>query len=92
MLFCGLQKKVFDMVPRGDLWERMHTLGVPLAVRVGITWLYEKAVCRLKQSQGLSNAFQSNMGVKQGCPLSPTLFGLCVDRLEEMIIELTSEE
>lgn len=25
--------------------------------------------------------FQSNMGVKQECPLSPTLFGICIDKL-----------
>ncbi|MCO5588829.1 hypothetical protein L7F22_042789 [Adiantum nelumboides] len=28
------------------------------------------------------------MGVKQGCPLSPTLFGLCIDELEYFINEV----
>ena len=32
------------------------------------------------------------MGVKQGYPLSPTLFGLCIDRLEEMINKIAAEE
>ena len=34
----------------------------------------------------------SNMGVKQDCPLSPTLFGLCIDQLEEVITQSMGEE
>ena len=34
---------------------------------------------------GFSESFVSNMGVKQGCPLSPTLFGLYINELEEVI-------
>lgn len=91
LLCCFLDFiKAFDMVPKGGLWAWMQTLGVPLQLRVGISRIYEKVLCRLKQSHGMSSTFQSNMGVKQGCPLSPTLFGICIDRLEEMIAERVS--
>ena len=80
-------KKAFDTVPRDGLWERMQMLGVPIELCMGIYRLYERVVCHLKSTNGFSQAFVSNMGVKQGCPLSPTLFGLCIDELEEMILE-----
>ena len=41
----------------------------------------------LKTTHGFSKSFTSNMGVKQGCPLSPTLFGIYIDDLKELILE-----
>ena len=41
---------------------------------------------------GFSRQFLSNMGVKQRCPLSPTLFGLCIDKLEEVVNKAAREE
>ena len=36
--------------------------------------------------------FNSTIGVQQGCPLSSTLFGLCIDELEEMATKFVKEE
>ena len=36
--------------------------------------------------------FNNTIGVKQGCILSPTLFGLCIDELEEMVTKFVKEE
>ena len=51
-LFCCFVdfKKAFDTVLRKGLWKRMQDIGVPLALRVGISRIYEKVLCRLKQS------------------------------------------
>ena len=41
---------------------------------------------------GSLEPFMSNMGVKQGCPLYPILFGLCIDKLEEIVNKVAKEE
>ncbi|MCO5582472.1 hypothetical protein L7F22_036368 [Adiantum nelumboides] len=81
-------KKEFDTVPRQGLWSRMETLGVPMHIRATVGRLYQEVRCKLKTNTGFSQEFRSTMGVKQGCPLSPTLFGLCIDELEDFINEV----
>ena len=81
-------KKAFDIVRRDGLWKQMQMLGVPIELHMGVYCLYERVVwCHLKNANGFSQEFVSNMGVKQGCPLSPTLFRLCIDKLKELILE-----
>ncbi|MCO5589400.1 hypothetical protein L7F22_043367 [Adiantum nelumboides] len=67
--------KAFDTIPRAGLWQRMEHIRVPIHLRMAMARLYQQVRCRLKTHAGLSREFGSNMGVKQGCPLSPTLFG-----------------
>ena len=43
-------------------------------------------------NSGFSKHFLSNIEVKQGCQLSPTLFGLCIDKLEEVVNNVAREE
>ena len=47
------------------------------------TALYANVPMCVKTSEGYTTCFLSHVGVKQGCPLSPTLFGLFVDDFEE---------
>ena len=84
-------KKAFDIVPRSELWNRMVEIDMPLEYRV-VARPYEQVKCQLKMDSGFSKYFLSNMGVKQGCPLSPTLFGLCIDKLEEVVNKVAREE
>ena len=72
-------KKAFDTVPCTGLLNRMESIGVPLHLRVVVACLYQEVRGKLKTQTSFSKEFMSTMGVKQGCPLSPTLFGLCID-------------
>ena len=46
----------------------------------------------MRMSNRLSDFFNSTIGVKQGCSPSPTLFGLWIDELEEMVAKFVKEE
>ena len=52
----------------------------------GIYALYEQVLGRVRCHGGLSEVIASTIGVKQGCPLSPTLFGLYIDEVANFII------
>ena len=78
--------KAFDNVPRDKLWARLHTIGVRVRFFNAIKSTYEKVQCAVRTPNGLTNYFTSSTGVKQGCPLSPLLFGLYVDKLEVMLM------
>ncbi|MCO5570021.1 hypothetical protein L7F22_023735 [Adiantum nelumboides] len=77
--------KAFDSVPRFRLMQRLQDIGVPEAIRWGIYALYESVTGRVRAPGGLSDAIESTIGVKQGCPLSPTLFGIYIDELSEYV-------
>jgi hypothetical protein len=63
----------------------MEELGVPRHLRADVHRLYEEVKVKIRTSVDISEIFRSDIGVKQGCPLSPTLFGLYIDKLEEWL-------
>ena len=70
----------------------MVEIDMPLECRVVVARLYEQVKCELKMDDGFSKYFLSYMGAKQRCPLSPTLFGLCIDKLEEVMNKLQEKK
>jgi len=63
----------------------MEELGVPKHLRAIVHRLYEEVKVKIRTSASISKSFRSDIRVKQGCPLSPTLFGLYIDKLEEWL-------
>ena len=61
------------------LWEKLQRIGVHGEFLRGVQALYADVPMALQFEGGMSDTFQSTLGVKQGCPLSPTLFGIYID-------------
>jgi hypothetical protein len=89
-LFCFFVdfRKAFDMVPRYNLWNRLEELKVPLELGTAAIRLYENVISKLKSNEGWLKDIKCNIGVKQGFPLSPTLFGIYIDKLEGYLEEV----
>ncbi|WP_176691521.1 reverse transcriptase domain-containing protein [Enterobacter cloacae complex sp. GF14B] len=65
--------------------HRLQEMGIPTELILGIMALYKSVIGHVGTSKGLSTLIHSTIGVKQGCPLSPTLFGMYVDEVSDYI-------
>jgi hypothetical protein len=86
LLCCFIDfRKYFDTVPRTNLWNRLEEIKVPSELRAIAVRLYENVIVKFRSTEGWSEEINCNIGVKQGCPLSPTLFGIYIDKLEDCL-------
>ena len=60
-------------------------MGVPSELIWGVMALYRTVVGQVRTPERVSELIYSTIGVKQGCPLSPTLFGMYVDEVSNYI-------
>ncbi len=80
-------KKAFDSVWRDALiYKLLKADGGGIFGKI-IQNMYEKTSVQIKLNNGLTEGFQDNIGVKQGCVLSPTLFKLFVNDLPDIFDE-----
>ncbi|KAK9836090.1 hypothetical protein WJX81_000576 [Elliptochloris bilobata] len=82
-LFCCFLdlKGAYDRVPRALLWQALQRLGVHGRMLGALQSLYSNAEYAINVGGRRGVGVRSTRGVKQGCPLSPTLFGLLLDGL-----------
>lgn len=74
-------QKAYDTVPRHLLWAKLEAAGVGGWCLRAVQALYADVPMCVRTAEGCTETFQSLLGVKQGCPLSPTLFCMFVDDL-----------
>ena len=65
-------------------WNQGNTLNC-------IKAMYACDSAAVKSTEGIGAVFKCYMGVKQGCPLSPNLFGLFIDALEKVMLQLPNK-
>ena len=84
-------KAAYDSVDRNLLWDVLQRLGIHCLMLSAIQSLYVGCHLAMKVGRRKGEALHSQTGVKQGCPLSPTLFGLFLDGLHSYISEQCPE-
>ncbi|KAK3537609.1 hypothetical protein QTP70_017005, partial [Hemibagrus guttatus] len=80
MCFVDLEK-AFERVPRDILWEVLCEYGVrgPLLRAVRSLYNWSRSLVRIASCK--SDLFPVHVGLRQGCPLSPVLFVVFMDRI-----------
>lgn len=68
-------------MPRAALWARLQQLGIHGQFLEAVKACYRKVLLVPKVNGKKGRAFNCRQGVKQGCPLSPTLFGFFIETL-----------
>ena len=78
--------KAFDSVNRMALWHKIeHRFGISGPFLNLIKSLYDNVESAVKVNNDLTDWFEIQNGVKQGCILSPTLFSMFINDLAEDI-------
>ncbi len=76
-------QKAFDYVDRSALWVKLIRLGVSSKVLKVLRNMYQSVKSCVRTSEGMSEPFICDVGVRQGESLSPFLFCMYISDMEE---------
>ncbi|XP_056403189.1 transmembrane protein 260 isoform X1 [Hyla sarda] len=74
-------EKAFDRVDWGFLRATLEQIGLGPAMMGRVMALYRDPQARVRVNGSLSSPFPIRNGTRQGCPLSPLLYILCMEHL-----------
>ena len=74
-------EKAFDEVRRPLLFNILQNKDIPNPLFAAIKRMYENNKIKVKLNTKLTQSISINKGVRQGCPLSPTLFNIYLNEI-----------
>ncbi len=80
-------RKAFDSVWRDAIFTKLRRLGIGGKYYDLIKNMYSNTVSCVKLPTGLTRGFTTNVGIKQGDNLSPTLFNIFIDDVTDYLSE-----
>ena len=88
-LYCAFIDftKAFDYIVRDNLWVKLIKLGIRGKILNIIQSLYNCIKSKVKLNNELSKDFECILGVRQGESLSPFLFSMFINDLEETFVQ-----
>ena len=78
-------KSAYDRVQWPLLWDLLRRLGVQGKMLGAVQSLYDNCLLSMRVSGFTGEGKTPSMGLRQGCPLSATLFGLFIDGLHHYL-------
>ena len=72
-------EKAFDSLDRDTLWKLLQHYGIPEKIITLIRNTYDGTTCKVTHAGRLTESFQVQTGVRQGCLLSPFMFLVAID-------------
>jgi hypothetical protein len=80
--------KAYDNVHRELLWQQLDSIGCSQHFVKIIKDIYSDTAYVVRLHDHMCTPFSSSLGLKQGCPLSPTLFNVYVHKLPGLVQSL----
>ena len=74
-------KNAFGSVLHDTMWLMMERLKVPADFLSICSDIYHNTVHTIRSTAGSTPLIPLNQGIKQGCPLSPVLFNIVLERV-----------
>ena len=82
--FIGLEK-AYERVPREEVWNCLSLKNVPQAYIKDVQEMCDHKTTQARCGSGVSEKFETKLGVQQGSALSPFLFAVVMDCLTDEV-------